>query len=119
MEPHLQVFVNFQQNDRTRFLLMAEFTYNNIKNASIGHTPFKLNCGYNPCISFGQDIDPCSQSKIADELLAKLQKVITIPRENLHHTQELQKQPHNKSVKPRSYSSNDKVWLNSKYIKIK
>ncbi len=37
-------------------------------------------------------------------------------RENFHHTQELQKWAHNKVVKPKSYTSSDKVWLNSKYI---
>ena len=45
--------------------------------------------------------------------------MITICLENLHHAQELQKQVHDKGVKPRSYASNDKVCLNSKYIKIK
>ena len=40
-------------------------------------------------------------------------------RENLHHTQELQKRAHNKTVKPRSYAPGNKVWLNSKYIKTK
>ena len=44
---------------------------------------------------------------------------MTICRENLHHTQELQKQANNKGVKPRSYASCDKVWLNSKYLKTK
>ena len=39
--------------------------------------------------------------------------------ENLYHAQELQKQAHNKGVKPRSYAPNDNVWLNTKYIKIK
>ena len=43
---------------------------------------------------------------------------MTVCRENLHHTQELQKRAHNKGVKPRSYAP-DKVWLNSKYIKTK
>ena len=38
---------------------------------------------------------------------------------NLHHGQELQKRAHNKRVKPRSYALGKKVWLNSKYIKIK
>ncbi len=36
-----------------------------------------------------------------------------------HNAQELQKQVHDKAVKPRSYASDDKVWLNSKYIKTK
>ena len=38
---------------------------------------------------------------------------MTVCRENLHNTQELEKQAHNKGVKPRSYASSDKVWLNS------
>ena len=40
-------------------------------------------------------------------------------RENLHHAQELQKQAHNKGVKPWSYALGEKIWLNSKYIKTK
>ena len=39
--------------------------------------------------------------------------------ENFHHTQELQKQVHDKGIKPWSYAPGKKVWLNSKYIKIK
>ena len=51
---------------------MVEFAYNNAKNLSIGHMPFKLNCGYHPRISFEEDTDPYFQSKSADELLAEL-----------------------------------------------
>ena len=40
-------------------------------------------------------------------------------RKNLYHVQKLQKQAHNKGVKPRSYVSGKQVWLNSKYIKTK
>ena len=36
-----------------------------------------------------------------------------------HYTQELQKRAHNKGVKPQSYASGKKIWLNSKYIKTK
>ncbi len=42
-----------------------------------------------------------------------------ICRENLQHTQELQKRYHNKHAKPKSYAIGEKVWLNSKYIKTK
>ena len=48
--------------------------------------------------------------------MAELQKLITVSRENLHHSQELWKQAHNKGVKPRRYTPGDKIWLNSKYI---
>ena len=98
---------------------MAEFAYNNAKNSSTGHMPFKLNCGYHPCVFFEKNTDPCSQSKSADKLLANLRDLMTVCRENLHHAQELQKRAHDKGVKPRSYAPCDKIWLNNKYIKIK
>ena len=50
---------------------------------------------------------------------AELQKLITVCQENLHHAQEIHKEAHNKGVKPKSYGPGDKVWLNSKYLKIK
>ena len=68
---------------------MAEFAYNNAKNASTGHTPFELNCGYHSCVSFMEDTDPYSRSKTADELSAELRKRIIVCRKNLHHAQEL------------------------------
>ena len=70
-------------------------------------------------MSYEKDIDPRSQSKLADELSAELRELMIVCRENLHHAQELQKQAHDKGVKPRSYASGEKVWLNSKYIKTK
>ena len=119
MKAYLWAFVNFEQNDWARFLPMAEFAYNNAKNASTGYTSFKLNCGYHPCVSFEEDTNPRSQSKMAEELSSKLRELMTVYWENLHHTQEFQKRAHDKGVKPRSYVPSDKVWLNSKYIKTK
>ena len=96
---------------------MAKFVYNNAKNTSTGHTPFELNCDYHLCVFFKEDTNPRSQLKTTDELSIELQKLMTVCRKNLHHTQELQKQAHNKGVKPKSYALSDKIWLNSKYIK--
>ncbi len=98
---------------------MTEFAYNNAKNARISHTLFKLNCGFHPQVSYKKDVDPRSQSKSADKLATELRELIAVCKENLQHAQELQKQYHNKHAKPRSYTPDDKVWLNSKYIKTK
>ena len=98
---------------------MAEFAYNNAKNASTGHMPFELNCGYHPRMSYEEEVDPRSKSKSADKLSAELRELMIVCQENLYHTQELQKRAHDKGVKPRSYAPGDKVWLNSKYIKTK
>ena len=114
IEVYLWAFVNFKQNDWARLLLIVEFVYNNIKNASSSHTPFKLNCGYYLCIVFEEDIYSCCQLKTVKKLFSKVRELMTVCRKNLYHAQKLQKQAHNKGVKLRSYASNDKVWLNGK-----
>ena len=38
---------------------------------------------------------------------------------NFHHPQKLSKQAYDKGAKPKSYALEDKIWLNSKYIKTK
>ena len=119
IEAYLRAFVNFEQNDWVRLLPMAEFAYNNAKNASTGHMPFELNCGYHPRMSYKENVDPRSQSKLADELSAELRELMIVCQENLHHAQELQKRAHDKGVKPQSYVPGEKIWLNSKYIKTK
>ena len=119
MEAYLGAFVNFEQNNWARFLPMAEFAYNNAKNASTGRTLFELNCGYHPRVSFKKGTDPCFQSKTAEELSSELRELMSVCQENIHHAQELQKRAHNKGVKLRNYAPGDKVWLNSKYIKTK
>ena len=98
---------------------MAEFAYNNARNASTGHMPFEFNCGYYFWVLYEEDGKPRSQSKLANKLSAELRELIIVCRENLYHTQELQKRAYNKGVKPQSYSFGKKVWLNSKYIKSK
>ena len=98
---------------------MAEFAFNNGKNASNSYMPFKLNCGYDSRVFYKENIDFRPKSKLADELLAELRELMTVCRKKLHHAQKLQKQVHDKGVKPKSYASDDKVWLNSKYIKTK
>ena len=60
IEVYLRVFVNFKQNDWARVLPMAEFTYNNARNASTSYTPFELNYGYHLWVLYKEDVDPRS-----------------------------------------------------------
>ena len=64
---------------------MVEFAYNNVKNASTGHMPFKLNCGYYPRMLYEEKVNSRSKSKLADKLLAKLRELIIVCQKNLHH----------------------------------
>lgn len=60
----LKAFANRDQNDWVKLLLMAEFTYTNTKNASINHTPFKLNYEFHLQVSFEKDVDPHSKFRM-------------------------------------------------------
>ncbi len=52
---------------------MAKFAYNNTKNVSTGHTPFKLNYGYHFHVSYKENIELYySKSKSADKLSTEL-----------------------------------------------
>ena len=88
---------------------MAEFAYNNAKNASTDFTPLELDYGYHPRISYKEDLDLRSQSKTTEELSSELQNLMAACQQNLHHAQKLQKRAHNKVVKPQSYAPGDKV----------
>ena len=114
---YFQAFVNFEQNDLAWLLPIAEFIYNNAKNANTGYILFELNCRYYFHIFYKEDLDPCLKLKIAKKLSFELQELMTMCQQNLYHAQKLQKQAHNKGVKSQSYAAGNKVWLNSKYFK--
>ena len=98
---------------------MAKFAYNNAKNASINHIPFKLNCGYHLCIFYKEDINSCSKSKSADKLSGNLKRLIIVYQKKFYYAKKLKNRAHKQDFKPWSYSSSNKIWLNSKYIKTK
>ena len=62
---------------------MAKFTYNNAKNANIGHTSFALICGYHFWVFVDKDTNPYLQSKSADELSVELRDLITVCQKKL------------------------------------
>ena len=57
---------------------MAEFAYNNAKNASTSYMLFELNCGYHFWISYKEEVNSCSKSKLADKLSADLKEMMII-----------------------------------------
>lgn len=85
MKVYLQAFVNWEQNNWARLLLITEVAYNNAKNASTGYTPFEFNCGYHPRVSFEEDTNPRFRSKTAKDLASELKDLMTICQENLFY----------------------------------
>ena len=119
IETYLRTFVKWEQNNCARLLPIAEYIYNNTKNASTGHMPFKFNCGCHPQVSFKNNVNSRFKSRFANKQAKELREQMNICQQNLFYAQELQKKVYDKGVKPRSYVLREKVWLNSKYIKTK
>ena len=78
MEAYLRAFINWEQGDWAKLLPIMEFAYNNAKNASTSHIPFKLNCGYHPKVFFKEDIDPRLRSYFANKLAKELKELIEV-----------------------------------------
>ncbi len=57
---------------------MVEFFYNNVKNASIGHTLFKVNYEFYPQFLFKKNVDAHSKSRSTSKLAKELRKLINI-----------------------------------------
>src|SRR5260221_9916704 len=50
LEQYLQAYTNYQQDDWSSLLPLAEFTYNNATNETTGVSPFFANKGYHPSL---------------------------------------------------------------------
>ena len=81
-------------------LPIAEFAYNNAKNAKTSPTSFKLNCGYYPRVLFEEDVDFYSRSHSVDKQAEKLRELIKVCCQNL---------PHNKGVKSCNFCLGKKI----------
>lgn len=84
-------FYQLKAEQLARLLPIAEFAYNNNKNASTSHMSFKLNYGYHPHIFFEDEVKPYSRYRSANKPAKKLRELISICHQNLLHIQEPQK----------------------------
>ena len=113
MEAYLRAFVNWEQKYWAKLLLIAEFIYNNTKNANTGYILFKFTYGYHIKVLFEEDVNSYSRSCSTNKLAKEIRELIKVCCQNLLHAQELQKKAYDQRVKSCSYTLGKKVWLNS------
>ncbi len=85
MKIYFRVFVNKEQNNWERLLLIVEFAYNNAKNINISYTLFEFNYKYYPRVSFKDEINFYLRSYFTKKLVDKLRELIKICYQNLFY----------------------------------
>src|SRR5882757_5063954 len=57
LEQYLRIYCNYQQDNWSKLLPLAEFAYNNAPHATTGVSPFFATLGYDPLITIHPDIE--------------------------------------------------------------
>lgn len=117
LEEFLRHFVSFNQDDWTRRLSLAEFSYNNSPSASTGFSPFFSLQGYHPRFN---SLSTSSMIPSADSFVQHLQQIQSNLAENLEMAKKAQAKFYNGSRRmDATYKPGDLVWLSRKYLKTK
>lgn len=78
MEAYLRAFVNREQNNWAKPLLIVVFAFNNTKNAITGHIPFELNCRFQTRALFKKDANLYFRFRLANKRADELKELIKI-----------------------------------------
>ena len=87
LEQYLCIFTNYQPDNWSSLLPLAEFSYNNAPNATTGVSPFFANKGYDPAITIHPEYElasSCAHKFVTDlsELHEELWKAILLSQEH-------------------------------------
>ena len=89
----LQLYVNHLQDNWVCWLPIVKFTDNNAVNKSTEMTPFYLNKGFSPCMSFNPDtmktvtVQEKLQICSATEIIKIMDKILSVTHDNLTRAQ--------------------------------
>jgi hypothetical protein len=116
IEQYLRIFGNYLQDDWFDKLSLAEFTYNNTLNSTIGFTPFFANYGYHP--RFDPDLAPPFQIPDVSTFVSELSSILAFTKQNLISAQKSYSKfaDRSRSLQP-SLEVGDLVFLNRKISK--
>jgi hypothetical protein len=116
LEQYLRIFTNYQQDNWSDLLPLAEFAYNNSPNASTGVSPFFANKGYHPNISVHPERDLASQR--ARDFVVDLDELHKTLREQISLAQKCYQGPADaQHALPPVIQVGDQVFVKSDHIR--
>ena len=121
LEQILRTTVNEDQDNWDECLHLAEFAYNNSKQASTGHSPFFLNYGVNPNtpIQVALQTNAAKRVPAAMELLKGTNEKLEQARVNTAAAQDRQKTLADQHRRGQKFEPGDKVMLSTENFHIK
>lgn len=117
LEGYLRLYCNYQQDDWTNLLPIAEFAYNNAPHSATQVSPFFANYGYNPKATLSLDVSVRDSN--AHDFSKSLSELHDYCRKQIAVSQLQYQVPadRHRSPIPESFAPGNFVWLNSKNIK--
>jgi hypothetical protein len=117
LEQYLRIHCNYQQDDWSNWLPVAEFAYNNTESSATGTTPFFANKGYHPKLPTYPDC--LSTSHAAHQFVTNLTDIHARLCENLAITQQRTQLSTDATQTPApTLSIGDKVFLCAEFIRM-
>ena len=95
LEQYLHVYCNYQQDNWSKLLPLAEFAYNNALSTTTGVSPFSTNKGYHPNITVHPERDiafsqVCDFAINLDELQSTLKAEISVVQQHYQKSADVQ-----------------------------
>ena len=115
LEQYIRIYCNYQQDNWSELLPLAEFAYNNAPSVTTGISPFFANKGYNPNIAVHPErditsIQAHSYAVDLEELHAMLKDQIKVAQERYQLSADRNRLP------PPPIRIGDKVYVKSEHI---
>lgn len=126
LEQYLRKYIDFSQEDWSKWLPLAEFAANNAVNSSIEMTPFFANYGFHPRLSFGppKPFEEGASPRVRNENLQgtkftnKMEAILDVLHSNLAKAKANQERFANAKRSPApAYRIGDMVYLDARNIK--
>src|SRR5258708_10925272 len=116
LEQYLRAYMNYQQDDWSSLLPLAEFAYNNATNETTGVSPFFANKGYHP--SFAMEPNEQVSSPEAQRFISDLDDLHTELKRSIMRAQEHYQKyadEHHSPAPPLKIG--DQVYVKAKYFR--
>ena len=116
LEQYLWIYCNYEQDNWSKLLPLAEFAYNNAPHASTGVSPFFATCGYDPLIAVYPDAEVTDLR--ARHFAINFDKVHKFLRDRMQDTQDTMTRYANQDrLEPPPFRIGDRVYVRTDHIR--